>query len=99
MNKPGIFLILLIPLVFALSEGYNSRVTRYGGLVDDMKYIGRNKHGYMFILYTDRNRIYTFYSKDLPYFSIDDSVMEYWFDYRLKGIGKKDKPFFYSTAE
>lgn len=102
MNKPGIFLIIFIifiPLALTLSEGYNSRMNRFGGLVEDLKYTGKSKYGYVFIVYTDINRIYTFYSKDLPYFSLGDSLIEYWFEYKLKGIGKKDEPFFYPTAE
>jgi thioredoxin-related protein len=94
MNKLVLLVLVLIPLMVS-SQGYDRIQTRNAGVVEDMKYIGKGKNTYMFLVYTSNSRMYTISSNHIPYFDLKDSVVEYWIEYRLKGLGKKSRTFYY----
>jgi hypothetical protein len=97
MTKLATF--ILIFFMSGLSQGYNNVQIRYAGLVDDIKYVGTKNSTYLFIIYTDNNQVYTISSNCVPYFELRDSVMEYWIEYKLTGVGKKDRLSFYSIVK
>jgi hypothetical protein len=85
--------------LLTITYAYDSILTRYAGVVEDIKYVRESKTGYLFVVCTDNDRIYQILSNGLPYFGVGDTVMEYWFDYKMKGIGKKNKLYYYTVVK
>jgi hypothetical protein len=98
MAKKVFLFFILIPLVMLFSQGYNNLQVRFAGLVEDVKYVGTKDGSYLFIIYTDKSQLYTISSNRTPYFDLKDSVMEYWIEFKLTGVGKRDRKFFYSIV-
>jgi len=98
MVKTTLLFFILIPLVMVFSQGYNNIQIRYAGLVEDIKYVGNQDGSYLFLIITDKNQVYTISSNRTPYFDLKDSVMEYWIEFKLSGLGKRDRKFFYSIV-
>jgi hypothetical protein len=90
-------ILLIIPL--SLAQGYNEIQTRNAGIVDDLKYLGQYSGGFLFIVYTDNGRMYTIKSNQIPYFELKDSIIEYWVQCKLTGLGKRDKIFYYPIVK
>lgn len=97
MSKVTTVVFFLISFTFA--QEYMESVSRYGGLLEDLKFTGQNNKSYFFIAYTDKGRIYTITSNHVPYFGIGDSVIEYWNQYKLSGIGKRGRVFYYQVVK
>lgn len=96
MQKSVLVIFFIISLISA--QGYMENITRYGGQLTDLKFIGQNDNGYLFIVYTDDGRMYTILSNHVPYFNLKDSVIEYWANYKLAGVGKRDRVFYYQVV-
>jgi len=93
------FLLLIFAFIIFSYSAQNIQ-SRHVGKVEDIKYVGQDKYdNFVFWLNTDQGRCYVFSSTELPYFEIGDSLMTYWIDYRLKGIGNSKQSYYYEILQ
>lgn len=88
-------ILFIVSLVYA----FDNVQTRYAGVANDIKYVGRHNSDYLFVVCTDDGRIYQILSDDVPYFGIGDTIMKYWFDFNFKGIGVKSSIYYYMVIK
>jgi len=95
MLKFFLGILFLVTLSLPLTQGYSNLQIRFVGLVEDIKYVGQSDKGLFYVLLTDKDNLYTINGHTPTYFSVRDSVFEYWLEYQLSGVGKKDRTYFY----
>ena len=98
MMKPMMTISAILVLI-AIVYAYDNVQTRYAGVADDIKYVGKHNNEYLFIVCTDEDRIYQILCGDIPYFGIGDTLIEYWFDFNFKGIGMKNSIYYYTVVK
>lgn len=94
--KTTFFILILIESLFS----YTDIQSRKSGVIQDIKYVGKYSNRlYKFAVRTDKCYWCFFRSNNLPYFNIGDTLIQYWIDYQLKGLGTNKIKFYYSVTD
>lgn len=94
------FLFLIFVLIVSVYTQQQNIQSRYAGKVHDIKYFANDKYGNLvFWITTDNARDYYFSSSGLPYIEVGDSLIEYWIEFQLRGIGNCNSKFFYNVLK
>jgi len=85
-----------VVLICISLHSFQSFQSRYVGVVKDIKYVAKGNDGkYIFWTRTDSGREFFFKASEVPYFSIGDSLLEYWVDLQSAGVGTNKSVYYY----